>query len=427
MRSGRLRTLITAICWLAAVQAYSQTELTWDQSVKEAEDNNRDLKVAEQAVKASDDTHIASLGQWLPQVSVGTTLSRTGPDGSIGGAFGDPNYTPGATLGISAQETIFSGFKDFASVDLANAQLDIARAQLTQAKAQLSHDLKTFFYQLLYNQKQIKLLMSIRDRDKANVDLVQMNFSGGTDNKGSLLIAQAAVQQDDYNIDQAKRNLRVTQRQLDQVLGRNPMEDVAVDGDFEVPNLPSSLPNFADLTNQTPAHLQSVAQYHSADSQYVSARSAFFPTLTANAGLNGSGGSYDTMAAGWNATLSLTFPLFTGGHDLFTLKSAEESKQGAEDTLESTDLKTENQLESAYAAYLNAVEQDKVQQFQVKAAQTQEEIAKAEYLNGLLIFQNWNQIESNLTNQQNGELSGLLSIKTAEANWELTEGKGVIP
>ncbi|HTA75789.1 MAG TPA: TolC family protein [bacterium] len=427
MRSGRLTTLIAAVCLLTAARAYSQTDLTWDQCIKEAEDNNRDLKVAEQTVKASDDTHIASLGQWLPQISLGTTLSRTGPDSSVGGALSDPNYVPGATLGISAQETIFSGFKDFASVDLANAQLDIARAQLTQAKAQLSHDLKTDFYQLLYNQKQIKLLMSIRDRDKANVDLVQMNFSGGTDNKGSLLIAQAAVEQDDYNIDQAKRNLRVTQRQLDQVLGRNPMEDISVDGDFDVPELPGNLPNFMELTNETPAHLQAVAQYHSADSSYVSARGAFFPTLTANAGLSGSGASYDTMAAGWNATLSLTFPLFTGGHDLFTLKSAEESKQGAEDTLESTDLKTENQLEGAYAAYLNAVEQDKVQQFQVKAAQTQEEIAKAEYLNGLLIFQNWNQIESNLTNQQNGELSGLLSIKTAEANWELTEGKGVIP
>ena len=84
-------------------------------------------------------------------------------------------------------------------------------------------------------------------------------------------------------------------------------------------------------------------------------------------------------------------------------------------------------MESSYAAYIDAVQENKVQQFQVKAAQTQEEIAKAEYLNGLLIFQNWNQIESNLTNQQNSELSGLLNIKTAEANWELTQGKGVIP
>ena len=120
-------------------------------------------------------------------------------------------------------------------------------------------------------------------------------------------------------------------------------------------------------------------------------------------------------------------PLFTGGKDLFTLRGAEETKQGAKDTLKSTELKTESNLESAYAAYQNAVEQIKVAQFQLKASQTQEEIAKAQYLNGLLIFQNWNQIETNLTNQQKAELSSLLNMETAQADWELTQGKGVIP
>jgi multidrug efflux system outer membrane protein len=425
MRNRGLWVLVIAS--LLTAKAQSQTAITFDQCIKEAEKNNRDLKVAEQAVKAADDTHIASFGQWFPQISVGTSLGRSGPDSSIGGALADPNYTPNATIGITAQENIFSGFRDFAAVDLANAQSDNAKAQLTQAKAQLSHDLKTDFYQLLYTQKQIALLQTILERDKANQDLVQMNFSGGTDNKGSLMVAQASVKQDAYNIEQAKRALRVAQRQLDQVLGRSPMENIAVDGDFEIPDLSDGTPNFAELTNQTPSHLEAVAQYHISDSGYVTARGAFFPTLTANAGLSGSGDTYDTMAAGWTATISLNFPLFTGGHDLFTLKSAEESKQGAEDTLESTDLKTESSLEGAYAAYINAVQEIKVQEFQVKAAQTQEEIAKGEYLNGLLIFQNWQQIESNLTNQQNTDLSDLLSIKTAEANWELTEGKGEIP
>jgi len=84
-------------------------------------------------------------------------------------------------------------------------------------------------------------------------------------------------------------------------------------------------------------------------------------------------------------------------------------------------------LESSYAAYVDAVQQSKVQEFQVKAAQTQEEIAKGEYLNGLLIFQNWEQIEGNLTAQENAQLSDVFNIKTTEANWELTQGKGVIP
>ena len=427
MINRRLETFFVLSLLLITSKTPAQTTLTWEQCVKEAENNNLDLKTAEQTVKAADDTHIASIGQWFPQIAFGTSLGRSGPDASINGALSDPNYTPSATLGITAQETIFSGFKDFASVDQSNAQLDNARAQLAQAKAQLSHDLKMDFYQLLYEQKQIVLLQTIRDRDKANQDLVQMNFSGGTDNKGSLLVAQAAVKQDEYNIDQANRTLRVFQRQLDQVLSGNPMDDIVVSGDFESPALPDNEPDFLELTRETPAHLEAVAQYHLSDSQYVTARGAFFPTLTADAGLSGSGPSYDTMAAGWTATLSLNFPLFTGGHDLFTLKSAEETKQGTEDTLESTDLKTESQLESSYAAYVDAVQQSKVQEFQVKAAQTQEEIAKGEYLNGLLIFQNWEQIEGNLTAQENAQLSDVFNIKTTEANWELTQGKGVIP
>jgi len=427
MIKRRLGALFVLSLWLIASKTKAQTTLTWEECVKKAENNNLDLKTAEQTVKAADDTHIATIGQWFPQISVGTSLERSGPDASISGALSDPNYVPNATLGISAQETIFSGFKDFASVDQANAQLDNAKAQLAQAKAQLSHDLKTDFYQLLYEQKQIILLQTIRDRDKANQDLVQMNFSGGTDNKGSLLVAQAAVKQDEYNIDQAKRTLRVFQRQLAQVLNNNPMDNITVSGDFENPVLPDNNPNFLALTHETPAHLEAVAQYHLSDSQYITARGAFFPTLTANAGLNGSGPTYDTMAAGWTATVSLNFPLFTGGHDFFTLKGAEESKQGTEDILESTDLKTESQLENTYAAYVDAVQQNKVQEFQVKAAQTQEEIAKGEYLNGLLIFQNWEQIEGNLTAQQNAQLSDVLNIKTTEANWELTQGKGVIP
>src|SRR5665213_2757633 len=260
MGNRRLGALIVLALLFITSKTQAQTAVTWEQCVKEAENNNRDLKAAEQTVKAADDTHIASFGQWFSQISIGSSLGRSGPDPSLDGALNDPNYTPSATLGINAQETIFSGFKDFALVDIANAQLDNAKAQLTQAKAQLSRDLKTDFYQLLYTQKQIILLQTIHDRDKANQDLVQMNFSGGTDNKGSLMVAQAAVQQDEYNINQSKRSLRVSQRQLDQVLGRSPMDDIVVSGDFGTLTLSDDPPNFCLLYYEPPAHLEAVAR-----------------------------------------------------------------------------------------------------------------------------------------------------------------------
>lgn len=408
-----------------ALQAQTEpSALTWENCVKEATAHNRDLLTAEQTLKATEDTKTATLGQFFPQVSFSANTSRSG-SGGFNDAFSPPDSPYlGQSAGYSfkASQDIFSGFTDFASVDQANANLDNARAELTQAKSQLSHDLKSAFYTLLFSQQQIDLLKSIRDRDKANADLVQMNYSGGTDNKGSLMQAQASVTQDGFSIEQATLSLRVAQRQLDQVLGRNPMEDVVVQGNFDAPTLPDQLPDFVALTNQTPAHWEAVAQLHIAESQYVTARGAFFPTISANASLG-----QQNAPLGWSAGLELSLPLFTGGKDLFTLKSAEESKQGSQDSLESSDLKTEYSLENDYASYKEAVDEISVQQFQVQATQVQEQVAKVEYLNGLIIFVDWNVVETNLSTQQKNLLSDLLAAKTAEANWELAEGKGDIP
>ncbi len=409
-----------------ALPTLAQESLTFQQCVSEAETQNLDLQAAEQSVKAQEASHMASLGQFFPQITFNASINRSGP-GGLNDAINSPLYGQNSSLSLNASQDIFSGFRDFAAVDEANAQLDLARAQLIQAKAQLSHDLKTDFYTLLYTQQEITLLNDIVKRDQANEDLVRMNFEGGTDNKGSLLQAEAATAQDQFAVQETQRALRVAQKNLDQVLGRNPMEDVTVQGDFDVPPLPDSNPNFVELTNLTPSHLEALAQLHLSESGYVTARGAFLPTLSANASLSRGGWNFDESQPGWSAGLVLSMPLFTGGKDLFTLKGAEETKKGSQDALESSDLKTESSLESAYASYVDSLEEIQVQGLQVQAAQTQEEIGKAEYLNGLLIFQNWNQLETALTNQQKTKLSDSLNIKTMEANWELTQGKGVIP
>ncbi|HJT24427.1 MAG TPA: TolC family protein, partial [bacterium] len=261
IRKTLLHATIGLVLISGAEKLQAQTALTWDDCVKEASAHNPDLLAAEQSLKAADDTHVASLGQFFPQISFNASINRNG-SGGLNDAFNSAVYGQNSNLSLNATQDIFSGFKDFASVDQSNAQLDTARAQLQQAKAQLSHDLRIDFYGLLYAQKQIDLFKAISDRQKANMDLVGMNFKGGTDNKGSFLQAQAAYQEAVFELDQAKRNLRVSQRQLDQALGRGPMDDVEVTGDFETPTLPADLPNFASLALQTPAHRQSLAQLH---------------------------------------------------------------------------------------------------------------------------------------------------------------------
>ena len=173
-------------------RAVAQNTLTLEDCIKEASQNNKDLLASVQSVKSAENSHMASIGQFLPQISFSASAGRSG-QGGVNDAFNSPVYGQNSSLSLNASQDIFSGFKDFASVNQANAQLDLARAQLTQTKAQLSHDLKSAFYQLLYSQQQIDLLKNIATRQKSNMDLVEMNFKGGTDNKGSFLQAQGGL------------------------------------------------------------------------------------------------------------------------------------------------------------------------------------------------------------------------------------------
>ena len=259
--------------------------LTWAQCLQEASAHNQDLLAAVQSVKSADNSHLASLGQFLPQVNFNGSIGRSRPDNSLDGAFSDPNFSQNANLSLSASENIFSGFKDFAR-GYSNALLDLAKAQLDQTKSQLSHDLKTAFYQLLFAQQQIDLLQQIVDRDKANQDLVQMNFDGGTDNKGYLATGPSRHRPGPiHRLEQAQRALRVHQKQLDQVLGRDPMGEILVQGDFDVPTLGFRHPEFAEFTLQTPAHRCSLSLNYIPFGKPIhsDARGAFLPTLSPTA------------------------------------------------------------------------------------------------------------------------------------------------
>src|SRR6185369_106987 len=70
--------------------------LIWDDCIKEASSHNPDLLSAVQSLKAAENSHLASLGQFLPQLSLSGSVGRSGTDGSIEGALSDPSYNENA-------------------------------------------------------------------------------------------------------------------------------------------------------------------------------------------------------------------------------------------------------------------------------------------------------------------------------------------
>jgi len=400
--------------------------LTWDQCVKEAAAHNPDLKTSAASLKQAKYGKSSATGKFLPQLNAGASHGRSGDEGSLGAILHDADPNDRTSVNLSLSQNLFNGFKDKASYDKAAAQVESAQAQYENTRAQVSRDLKNAFYGLLYAQQQVPMLEEIAARRHENVRMVELRYKSGRENKGSFLQSQASEAQAQYEVSQAKRSLRLAQRQLARVLGRSELEPLEVAGDFDV-HSPGDAPDFMKLAAGIPSTRIAAMKHKSAQAQVATARGAFLPSLNASGSMSRGGTEWMPDNPSWSAGLNLSLPLFSGGQDHFNLKSAKSAREQAQIEATTAEKDAALRLEDAFSSYQDAVESTEVQKKSLEAAKVREQIASAQYANGLLSYQDWDQLESSLISSEKSRLQGLRAAMAAEADWELAQGKAELP
>jgi outer membrane protein len=129
----------------------------------------------------------------------------------------------------------------------------------------------------------------------------------------------------------------------------------------------------------------------------------------------------------WSIALILTIPIFDGLRDLGTYRSAVETKYASESRKKSTMLDLIPRLRDS----LNLAKQSDIKysidtKFE-QAASARAEIARKKYNNGLLSFEDWDIIESELITRQMNFLASKKDRIIKYASWENLLGKGSIP
>src|ERR1035438_9996177 len=114
---NRILFTLTLLCCFVSGAVRAQEVLTFQQCVTEAAAHNLDLRVAEQTVKADEANHMASIGQFFPQITFDARIGQSG-SGGLNDALDGPT-SQNSSLSLTATQDIFSGFKDFAAVDQA--------------------------------------------------------------------------------------------------------------------------------------------------------------------------------------------------------------------------------------------------------------------------------------------------------------------
>ncbi len=421
-----MKRLLFCFCLLPSCWAFAappaQPALTWNDCVNELIAANPDLQAAYENFKKAQTDVMASYGHFLPKIQANASASKS--DTQL-----DAGYQSATAYraNLSADQNLFNGFQDQATLRQSQALLSVAEIKLKQTKATLSSGLTQAFIQTLYAQDFLKLVELIAERRKLNLDMIELRFDAGRENKGSFLRIKAYHRQALFEISQAARGIKVAQQQLAAIMGRLDSANISVAGHWEIDKVPAP-PDFISLAKTTPVYQIAAAQARAANEKVRIAASDFYPTWS----LSGMIGRQDDESIipnrnQWSIGTTISYPLFTGGQSYYALRGAQALRRAAQATLADTGNSMAATLEAKYTDWQNATEQTEVQAAFLQAAEMRAEIARGQYQNGLLSFQDWDTIENDLIDRQKAVLVSQRDAGMLRAAWEQTVGIGAIP
>lgn len=418
------RQQILSLCLISILwqqQAQAEKIFSWQESVRLAAQNNPQLLAAQSSLAAAEATGKGSYSGYFPQVT--GTLSYN--YGSNPAAASEASKSYAASL--SASQSLFAGFEDSARVDQSKAAREIAESDLMATKAQVSYDLKSAFMNLQHMQNLVQLMGDIIKRREYNLRLVQLRYENGGENKGSVLLSKAYLEQAKLERMQADNGASLAQVQLKKNLGLEISEEsIKVSGEVPVSEPQEGL-DLMSIALAVPEYIRATAQVESAKAILGLARSSFYPSLNLTGSTGRTGPEWFPEQNRWSLGLSLSIPLFSGGSDYYAHRSASEKYRAAEFQRMNASGTSLEKVKSAHSFFEESVQKLKVDQAFSQAAGIRQKIAREKYNNGLLSFDNWDIIENDLINRQKSLLQSQRVRVLSEASWEQAKGKGVFP
>lgn len=414
----RIAALLLGILISAARAPAWADDLTWEKALSIAREKNPDIRSSRSSVDAAKARYMAGFSGFLPQITGG--LSAAHSDTASDGA------TPSLdrSMNLTAQQDLFSGFGTKASLEAARLAWQGEQAVARQTASRVRDDLRSAFIEVVYGSENVSLLSAIQDRRRDNRDMIQLRYKAGRENLGSLMRAGALLSRAQFESERATRQLASARKRLARTLGVEPSQIGPVNGNFSF-QIAASRPDFTRLALETPQYLISHFQLDRSRAQMTLARSDFFPTLS----VSGTGRRRATDGGGdrdsWNAGAQVSYAFFSGASDLNGLREARSNLEKSSADFEAVARETEVALEEAYSGFEDAAGLARVQEEFLNASEERAKIARAQYSNGLVSFQDWDLIESDLINAQKEALTARRGAGLAEAAWNKILGRGL--
>ncbi len=440
--------ILTLLCLAAAGLhcARAQMRLTLDEAVELALSENPTIKIADLEVRRYDYVRRETWGNWIPQISVGGTYTRSivKQEMAKGLSFGADN-----TLTATGDATwAFFAPQIFRTLKLNRTQMEAAVETARGSRITLVADVKKAFFNILLAEQSLDVLRQSEANIRRTVEDTELRYRNGLASEYDLLTAQVQLSGLKPQILQTENSIKLAKLQLKMYLSIPENVEIEAAGALDDQRdrvLTGAEDLSADLTNNS--DLRSLDfQRELLRRQLRVSNAGRWPTVAAffNATYTGNdldmsrlgnftGGGSQEAAPGsgskfwWqhpvSAGLRVSIPLFSGLTKMYQSRQLKNRIAQLDMQRDYTEQQLDVQMRSAINDLLTARETMYAQELTVQQAAKAYDIADTRYRAGAGTILELNTSQVNMVQAQLSYSQAIYDYLTAKAEYDRIAGR----
>ena len=306
---------------LTTLQAVSAQTRTWtlQDCLDYALENNNDLRMTRNSYLSSLEDTKEAKASLLPTVSASVS------QGLSNYPSGDPSNSYSGSYGVSAGLTLWNGGRLRTNLKQSRVQNSIDSLSVEASMIDIRISIVQNYVQCLYARDNITVNEGTVESSKATMDRAEEMWKAGSVSKVDYAQLQSQYYSDLYQLTSAQTSLDNYLLSLKLLLELDLLEDIEL-ADVEVSEeeilalLPPKADVYANALDAMPEIESGALGVESSELSLKQARTGYYPTLSANAGVSTSNGNHtgksfsDQISDNLNENvgLSLSIPIFSG-------------------------------------------------------------------------------------------------------------------
>ena len=339
---------------------------------------NSKLNAERANMRASREEKRETISEFLPSVTISGYVSE---QDNTGGSVS--NIEP-SEQAITVEQKIFQGFGGVASFQKKKLGQTLGEFKLKKIEQEVLLDAAKAHTGLLLSKKKVNINLMNIDLLERQVETDQNRLEKGEISLTDLAQSESSLAGARAQLISAQNDLLTSKANFEKIIGKKPNENMQEIKEINL-KLPESLASAYSISNSENPNLQiSSLEYKQAKLDVTIAGSDLSPSAT----LSYKVAEQDNISATvkdrtqQTVTATATWPLFSGGSNLFNLRKVRELKNQKELLFEDSKKQNETDVANAWSNYQSSKSVLESIRSQVKAAEIANEGITLEYESG---------------------------------------------